>query len=357
MKYIIVIFFIFCLEFFVEFLLFKQFNQSSLDIQTFDGSNQPYHPSVLYFENKWNGFHYWMVETPYPIGGKPYRDRWECPSIHVSNDGIHWKSISDKSYPIDNLTEDEIRDKNFFSDPHLVSVNNHIECFYRLSQRENNHFHNLLLRKTSSDGKKWSEREMLIDMDSPKATCSVGDMIRSQAIIYSNKIYNMWYVDNVNTKGKKHICYSTSTDGKEWREKIECTLNGFDINPWHIDVIFTNGIYYLTIYDFNNITLWEGQNPTNFHFVKVLLEPSFLRGCFYSDGLYRASLVKDMSGFKLYFSAYTDKKTSIGLMQGNSPSTLKIKSINGYNTSFHHFVIPYLHNWRVRFWYLKRLIK
>ena len=30
------------------------------------GDNEAYHPKVLYFENGWNGYTYWLSYTPYP---------------------------------------------------------------------------------------------------------------------------------------------------------------------------------------------------------------------------------------------------------------------------------------------------
>lgn len=94
------------------------YNQSPLTITTWDGRHSPYHPSVLYFKNSWNGWHYWMVETPFYKKGKPYIDYWECPSIHVSNDGIHWTEPTNN--PIVTLTAKECEQMDYYSDPHLV---------------------------------------------------------------------------------------------------------------------------------------------------------------------------------------------------------------------------------------------
>ncbi len=84
-----------------------------LKIVTPGNINQPYHPSVLFFENGFEGYKYWMAESPYPIRSiLPYRDRWETPCIHFSNDGKKWESIKDN--PIDDLTEEEIKNKYYF---------------------------------------------------------------------------------------------------------------------------------------------------------------------------------------------------------------------------------------------------
>mgnify|MGYP003252864052 CR=1 FL=1 len=55
-------------------------------IPTYDGANQPTHPSVVKFEQPWNGYLYWMAMTPYPFNDGSY----ENPSIVASNDGENW---------------------------------------------------------------------------------------------------------------------------------------------------------------------------------------------------------------------------------------------------------------------------
>ena len=110
-----------------EYYSFQKHNQSPLQIETPDGTNQPYHPSVLFISQKWNGYRYWMAETPYPLGNngdwnglKPYRARWENPCIHVSNDGINWQTPPKGSNPIDDLSDADIEHQNYYSDTHLV---------------------------------------------------------------------------------------------------------------------------------------------------------------------------------------------------------------------------------------------
>lgn len=41
------------------------FNQKPLAIHTFDDKESPYHPSVLFFEEGWQGHRYYMAETPF----------------------------------------------------------------------------------------------------------------------------------------------------------------------------------------------------------------------------------------------------------------------------------------------------
>lgn len=304
-------------------------NQGALKIKTFDGSDSPYHPSVLFFENGWNGYKYWMAETPFSPKGKPYEDRNECPSIHVSNDGINWTEILKN--PIDNLTEEEIEELDYFSDPHLVFVNGYIECWYRFTHRKGitNNYSNLqLVRKTSKDGINWSEREILVNLVTTEGN-SLGNMVVSPAILYQNGIYRMWYV-NSESRETRGLSYSESTDGKKWEPAKLCTLNGIDSMPWHIDVNIFNGTYSLISYDFNDIIIYESSDGISFHFKSKLLSPS-VAGSFYCYQLYRACIIK-ANNFKVYFSAHDSLKTYIGIMEGERIDNLRVKAIGKHQS-------------------------
>ena len=54
----------------------------------YEGSqaNAPVHPAVLFFENGWNRYRYWMAFTPYPN----YDSTYENPSVIASNDFETW---------------------------------------------------------------------------------------------------------------------------------------------------------------------------------------------------------------------------------------------------------------------------
>ena len=92
------------------------------------GDNQSYHPKVLNFKDKWNGYKYWMSYTPYPNGD----DMKENPCIAASNDLIHWKTPDGLVNPLD---DPEVKEKAMIynSDAHLVYNNdtNRMETYYR----------------------------------------------------------------------------------------------------------------------------------------------------------------------------------------------------------------------------------
>lgn len=304
-------------------------NQCPLQIHTFDGKDSPYHPSVLFFEGGWNHYKYYMVQTPffcgYPFRGKNYRDRYECPSVYVSNDGIQWLEVSVN--PIDTLGANEIENKDYFSDPHLVFTGDAIECWYRINHRYGDYENDNnveLLRKRTFDGVNWTERETLADLTT--VAHPLGNMVISQSVLFLKNRYHMWYVDSISL-GQREIAFSSSSDGLHWISKRICKLYGADINPWHIDVALIDNVFWLTIFDRINLTLWRSTDGLDFRFYSVLLSPSKIIGSFYAQDLYRACLIKNNELYRLYFSADDSIKTSIGVMEGKCPDELHIISI------------------------------
>ncbi len=176
------------IDYVYRYFAFEPYNQSPLNIETPEGNAQPYHPSVVYIPGGWNGYAYWMAETPYPLGPDgdwnglpPYRARWENPCIHASHDGIHWETPGDLVNPIDDLNETEIENRDFFSDTHLVMNGDTLECWYRISRTQRDETY--ILRKYSADGIHWSERETVIDLQDPAVVREgPGGMIVSPAI-------------------------------------------------------------------------------------------------------------------------------------------------------------------------------
>ncbi len=318
------------------------FNQKPLAIHTFDDKESPYHPSVLFFEEEWQGHRYYMAETPfsdtYPIRGKNYRDQFECPSIHVSDDGLHWSEICEN--PIDRLERENLLSLDYFSDPHLVYKADAIECWYRISRRHGdyeNHNDVSIIRKVTVDGKQWSERETLAILTDEHP---LGNMVISPAVLYRENTYQMWYVDSID--GQRHIAYSTSPDGFCWSKKTNCLLTGRDINPWHMDVSFIDSVYRLIIYDRIDLSLWSSIDGKTFCYVKSLLLHSDVIGSFYYRELYRACLIKADNLYRLYFSANDMRTTSIGVMEGTTPEELKLISVDdSQNCHFHGFVFLY----------------
>lgn len=300
----------------------------------------PWHPSVVYKPEGWNGFKYWMAQTPYPpIEVLPYVDRYELPCIHFSNDGIHWSSI--ESNPIDDLTEDMIARHNYYSDPHLLIRENRMECYYRLTllvdqQLENNK--TLLLRKTSLDGFVWSESEIVADLRKDSDIDIWGGQIISQAVMWDKNQYKCWYVDRSGYLVDRKINLTTSYDGIHWMKYVQCSLKGKNIDPWHIDVQYYDKKYQMIVFDMRGLFWFESDDGISFTFVSEILYPTRFFVDFYSEGLYRACSVKVDDVINIYFSAKNENRASIGLLRTNN--RLSFQYIDGMHKL--HYLIEYI---------------
>lgn len=276
----------------------------------------PWHPSVVYVVEGWNGHKYWMAQTPYPpFIVDPYRDYFELPCIHYSDDGVHWAPIP--SNPIEVLTKEEIEDHNYYSDPHLVLRDGKLELYYRftyLKDRQLIDNKTVLLRKISSDGFHWSDREIVADLRKQEDVAIWGQQIVSQAIIWNNGRYSCYYVDRSSyLKDRKILCV-TSIDGKVWRPFSQVELSGYELDPWHVDVQYYDDKYQMIVYDMDKLVWFDSEDGLHFQFVSEILRPSLNRYDFYADGLYRACSVRTKERILVYFSAKRKKNTYIGLL-------------------------------------------
>lgn len=334
------------------------FDRSCLNIKTFDGLESPYHPTVLYFPKSWNGWEYWMAETPFSTRSKPYWDRNECPSIHVSHDGVIWTEPSGLKNPIIDLNNNQISDLDYFSDPHLVYLpeKDCLELWFRLTDRggDKGNCHDVkLIRMSSSDGINWSAPQSIVSLSSSSAKDrGLGDTVVSPSILRNPKGYTMWYVDVEVPKEetKRGVSFSVSVDGTHWTDRQVVTFDR-DINPWHIDVKYDEGKYIMLVYDLYNLTLWQSSDGLDFRFLKEMMTPSPRFGSVFRK-LYRSCLVRDNAGYKIYVSGWDLIDTHIGLLEGKSLTDMSLR-YTGWLT-FDRFTKHYFYYQRRRIAFIIR---
>ncbi|HDR7872383.1 TPA: hypothetical protein QCY10_000130 [Bacillus mobilis] len=203
----------------------------NLFIETsYEGYNQPIHPKVLAFSTPWNGYKYWMASTPYPYA----IDDTENPHIHASNDLIHWEVPAGVKNPIDDLTDGT---QSYWSDTHLVYRPdlNRLECWYRGVVNAGPVVS--IVRKVSTDGVNWSNREIM------ETRQNTGGFL-SHAIIWDSVIkkYRIWVF------GGGQGYYETP-DGKAWSKiaDLRYDISGVDMPIWHADVEKTDIGYEMVV--------------------------------------------------------------------------------------------------------------
>lgn len=279
----------------------------------------PWHPSVVYVKEGWCGHQYWMAQTPYPpMNIEPYRDRYELPCIHYSDNGRDFYPID--SNPLVDLTPEAVDAHNYYSDPHLVLKDGVMELYFRytiLKKKQLLGNKTILFRITSSDGYHWSNPVIVADLQKEKDIAIWGEQIISQSLIWNGKMYQCWYVDKSSYLQERNIRLTSSLDGNNWDSNVLCKLDGALIDPWHIDVQYYDGKYQMIVYDMHKLIWYESSDGVNFSYVSDILSPSPKRYDFYTDGLYRACSIKNDNDIFVYFSAKRKDKTYIGVLKTN----------------------------------------
>ena len=258
------------------------------------------HPSVISFEQPWNGYRYWIAFSPYP----GHDDYYENPYIYASNDQIHWEKPSGLENPLESAPENYKREKVYNSDPELVynADTQELECWWRFVDDEN--YITSLYRRTTTDGIHWNERECMT-LTGRKSIDYV-----SFALIYEDHMYKMWSV------GKFTPQYSESTDGKKWSERraIELPFINTNLKVWHLDVIHTERYGYEMVFvAFDNTTdkykrhmkLYYSRSDDNKKYGTpiCLVAPTENNNDWDGTGLYRSSLLYDSDGsYSLYYT-------------------------------------------------------
>lgn len=297
--------------------------KTPLSISTYDGYNQPCHPKVLYFERGWNGYEYWMTYTPYPY----CEDSLENPCIAVSHDGILWTTPEGLKNPVTGFpltTENSAH----YSDPHLLMNGETMELWFRYNPSYSDGVNAdsngaVILRITSDDGKIWSKARVMHDESRANR-----NPVLSPVVILEDGVYYMWYAKR---DGKLYL--TTSRDGTEWTKQTAADLRVQGWNIWHQDMIKTDIGYEIVFCakphnakdNLSGLSLFYAYSSDGLHFsepVKII-SPSENSAAFDNLSIYRASILKTKSGYKIYYTAAnTGFVWKIGLSAGTSISEL-----------------------------------
>lgn len=212
-------------------LLNGEIYSKELDIKTFDGSGSLTHPSVLYFDNGFNGYKFWMAFTPYDNDNVEL----ENPCIVVSNDGINWEVPANIKSPLLNIIK-KSKPLRYYNDPFLMYTDK-LELWYRYTI-EDKEFKNYIYRICSNDGVNWSAPELIIDDNK--------SYYMSLSIVKKDNQYYMYYFD---------IDYSlymrSSKDLINWKKEIKVNVNGFNDRFWHGEVRLIDNHFELLFMDRN----------------------------------------------------------------------------------------------------------
>lgn len=127
------------------------------------------HPSVLDFGQQWNGYRWWMANTPYPP-----QDH-ENPCIYVSNDRVNWIFAPGAPVPIDPTPP-----TGYNSDVELVRDDTGgLVCYYRHNVEGGVGTRSTIIyARQSPDGSTWGPEVQVLDTHA-----TFGDNLFSPAVL------------------------------------------------------------------------------------------------------------------------------------------------------------------------------
>lgn len=310
-------------------LLYHSRGKVPLFIETpLEGYNMPYHPHVVAFDSKWNGYKYWLAYTPFPYA----KDGVENPSVVASNDMIKWEEPQGIVNPLDDLSDMSV---SYWSDTHLIYRPdlNRLEVWYRGVQEvgkvgawtSNSVF---IARRTTTDGVNWTPREIIHNLS--------GSGFVSHSAIWDsvNNKYQVWVA------GSGGGYFEVDASGTTWTRIGNVTFwkpDGTTFETvWHWDVIKTDVGYECVFmnqgdhkYDIVHYTSEDGMNFRN---KQIIVHADGVSGID-KGGFYRPALMKFNGIYYLTYSILMDELDRCGITLSIASRQNDILSLKGIDAS------------------------
>jgi hypothetical protein len=192
---------------------------------------QTTHPSVLFVEDGWNGYRYWMAHTPYPGGNDDHED----PNICASHDGIVWEVPAGLTNPIDDQTGQPALN----SDVDLkFGPGDTLFLFWRTYDVNATGTEEQLYFSTSADGVTWAPKQLFYHSDD--------NVLRllSPSLVFDGDRWVMWAVDMVPSPNRVVRLVSATADPMStWSAPVTVPVGAMQSGkePWHIYVTRHDG--------------------------------------------------------------------------------------------------------------------
>jgi len=197
------------------------------DVSTPVNSNA--HPNIVNIGSQWNGYQYWMCNTPYPDGTV------EKPWIYASNDGVTWVVPAGLTNPIEAGSS---------PDPELYYEAGKLYCVYIQSLKT--------YIQESSDGINWSAKIEICN-----ANCG------SPSIVKDGATYYIYYHGAAGGTLYRRPC--ATIDGTYGAEEA-CVLPIYAGTYWHRNVRIIGGKFYCVTSKTSGQEIWIGVSDDGVNF-------------------------------------------------------------------------------------------
>lgn len=196
------------------------------NIPTPDGSGSTIHPSVVDMGGLWNGYRWWMLNTPYPNEDA----QEENPCVYHSNDQVNWTVPSGLTNPID----PDPGMPSFHSDTELVwdQQGQRLVAYWRRADTSNL-FYIELHAASSTDGSNWTMHGAIEDMIPPRLSPSTWQAGPGD-----------WRMFRFSDAQAPATCmYQSSTPLGPWTLVGPLTIDGVAFRYWHGDFVKVDGTW------------------------------------------------------------------------------------------------------------------
>lgn len=219
----------------------KPYNaRTRLRLATPDGSGATIHPSVVDMGTPWNGYRYWLADTPYAGGD----NQLENPCVWASNNRVSWIVPTGVTNPLAAPPGSQV---GFHSDTELVydPDGSRMILFYRTALFTSGSVSSIDLRAlTSTNGVTWTNQGKVADL------LVVGARLSPAIVRTGANAWRMWLWGGAD--GTLAMRTATNPLGP-WDAPVDCTLGGGSLTGWHGDVIQVGSKYYMA-YSNNELT-------------------------------------------------------------------------------------------------------
>lgn len=221
-------------------------NSDKVVTPTYDGSGEATHPSIVFTNDGFCGYKWWLGITPYPGS----QDEFEDPQILVSNDGITFDYFPGCPNPLDKLTAADIASGAHNCDIDLCLVDDTMYCFWLYAPGDGaghpDHNSSILYERHTTDGVNWSEKNAILTNSEFETD---HHFFASPAFVYEpdSEKWKMWFVSDVKVDGNDRVWYTEcASDFTGWTEPVTVSFgNNVLVKIWHLDVIKTASRYEL----------------------------------------------------------------------------------------------------------------
>lgn len=271
----------------------------NMTLTTYDGGGETVHPSVVDTGvSGWNGYRYWMANTPYPVSNSAY----ENPSIWASTDGITWVVPVGVTNPVISKPSD-----GYNADTELYFEDNTMYLYWK----------KVVGFPQTRTVEVISSTDGFVTISSPTTVlnCDEDEYENvSPAVLKDGSIYKMYYYtfsDAIQTNNPRiKVAESTSPNGI-FTNKKNCIIN-IDSGhiPWHLDAIKYNNYFYIAATSFpadgltKRVYIYKSNNG-----LKFIRSPytvlNYSVQTFDSSNYYRPTLCEVGGQMRLYYAAYS----------------------------------------------------